>query len=77
MDKGWQPACYKIVDRREEGISPMQKIKTVAMMATILLLILACATTHVMSVVAGVFSIASVIVFAVVALFGVATRLRA
>ena len=55
----------------------MQKIKTVVMMAAILLLILACATTHVMSVVAGVFSIASVIVFAVVALFGVATRLRA
>ncbi len=55
----------------------MQNIKTVAIMAAILFVILACATTHVMSVVAGVFSVASVIVFAVVALFGVATRLRA
>ena len=55
----------------------MQYLKTVAMMAAILLVILACATTHVLSVVAGVFSFASVIVFAVVALFGVATRLRA
>jgi hypothetical protein len=41
------------------------------------LVILACATTHIMSVVAGVFSVASVIVFAFAALFGVATRLRA
>ena len=55
----------------------MQNFKTVAIMAAILLVILACATTHVLSVVAGAFSIASVIVFAVVALFGVATRLRA
>jgi hypothetical protein len=55
----------------------MQNMKTVVMMAAILSVVLACATTHVMSVVAGVFSIASVIVFAVVALFGVATRLRA
>ncbi len=55
----------------------MQNLKTVVMMAAILLVILACATTHIMSVVAGAFSVASVIVFAVVALFGVATRLRA
>ena len=61
----------------EEGNSAMQNIKTVAIMAAILFVILACATTHIMSVVAGVFSVASVIVFAVVALFGVATRLRA
>jgi hypothetical protein len=69
--------AIKVVCAIEEGNSAMQYIKTVAIMAAILLVILACATTHIMSVVAGVFSVASVIVFAFAALFGVATRLRA
>lgn len=73
----WLLTCL-LVDNGPPGVNwLMQNIKTVAIMAAILLVILACATTHVLSVVAGVFSIASVIVFAVVALFGVATRLRA
>jgi hypothetical protein len=55
----------------------MQNLRTIAMMTTILLVLLACATTHVMATLASAFSIVSVVVFAAVALFGVATRLRA
>jgi len=54
----------------------MQNVKAIAIIAAILLVIVACGTTHVMAMVAGVFSIVSVIVFAAVSLFGVATRLR-
>ena len=54
----------------------MQHVKSLAILAAIILVLLACTTTHVMSNVAGVFSIASVIVFAAVSLFGVVTRLR-
>jgi hypothetical protein len=54
----------------------MQHAKSIAIMIAILLVILACGTTHVLAAVAGVFSVASVAVFAAVALFGVASRLR-
>jgi hypothetical protein len=54
----------------------MPQVKSIAIVAAILLVILACGITHVMATVAGVFSIVSVIVFAVVSLFGVANRLR-
>jgi hypothetical protein len=54
----------------------MQNAKSIAIVAAIVLVLLACGTTHVMATVAGVFSIASVVIFAAVSLFGVATRLR-
>jgi hypothetical protein len=54
----------------------MQNAKSIAIIAAIVLVLLACGTTHVLANVAGVFSIASVIVFAAVSLVGVATRLR-
>jgi glucan phosphoethanolaminetransferase (alkaline phosphatase superfamily) len=63
-------------NQSEGGIRSMQHVKSLAILAAIILVLLACTTTHVMSNVAGVFSIASVIVFAAVSLFGVVTRLR-
>ncbi len=54
----------------------MQSVKTIAIIVAILLVLLACGTTHVMATVAGVFSVASVVVFAAISLVGVATRLR-
>ncbi len=41
----------------------MQSVKTIAIIVAILLVLLACGTTHVMATVAGVFSVASVVVF--------------
>ncbi len=54
----------------------MEHAKTFAIIAAIALVFFVCSTTHIMSTVAGAFSVASVIVFAAVSLFGVATRLR-
>jgi hypothetical protein len=54
----------------------MQHAKGLAIVAAILMVILVCGTTHLMATLAGVFSIVSVVVFALVALFGVVTRLR-
>jgi hypothetical protein len=54
----------------------MLHVKGIAIVIAILLVILACGTTHVMAAVAGVFSLASVIVFAAVSVVGVASRLR-
>jgi hypothetical protein len=54
----------------------MEHAKGIAIVAAILLVILVCGTTHVMATLAGVFSIVSVVIFALVSLFGVVTRLR-
>ncbi len=54
----------------------MQNVKGIAIVVAILLVLLLCGTTHILNTLAGVFSVVSVIIFAVVSLFGVATRLR-
>ena len=55
----------------------MQNARNIVIIATVLILLVAIATTHAMSVLAETFSVGSVAVFAVAAIFGVLTKLRA
>ena len=55
----------------------MQNFRSIVMIASISILLVAIATTHAMAVIAGAFSVGSVAIFAVAAIFGVATKLRA
>ncbi|HMD43564.1 MAG TPA: hypothetical protein VKH45_10840 [Candidatus Acidoferrum sp.] len=55
----------------------MQNLRSLVILVAILLLLVVIATTHAMSVLAGAFSEGSVAIFAVTAIFGVATKLRA
>ena len=63
-------ACLK-------GILVMQNVRSIVIIASILFVLVAIATTHAMAVMAGAFSVGSVAIFAVAAIFGVATKLRA
>lgn len=60
-----------------EGNHNMQNLRSLVILVAILLLLVVIATTHAMSVLAGAFSEGSVAIFAVTAIFGVATKLRA
>jgi len=62
---------------RVQGITIMQNLRSLVILVAILLLLVVIATTHAMSVLAGAFSEGSVAIFAVTAIFGVATKLRA
>lgn len=55
----------------------MQNLRSVAIIASISILLVAIATTHAMAVMAAAFSVGSVAIFAVAAIVGVATKLRA
>jgi hypothetical protein len=55
----------------------MQNFRGLVTVTAVLLVLVAIATTHAMSVLAEAFSVGSVAVFAVAAIFGVATKLRA
>jgi hypothetical protein len=60
-----------------KGIFLMQNLRSVVIIASISILLVAIATTHAMAVMATAFSVGSVAIFAVAAIFGVATKLRA
>jgi hypothetical protein len=55
----------------------MRNLRSIIIIASILFVLVAIATTHAMAVMAGAFSVGSVAIFAVTAIFGVATKLRA
>ena len=55
----------------------MQNVRTIVIVGAFSILLVGIATTHAMSVLAEAFSVGSVAVFALAAVFGVATKLRA
>jgi hypothetical protein len=67
----------RIIEAAVKGIYFMQNFRSLVIIASILFFLVAIATTHAMSAMAGAFSVGSVAIFAVAAIFGVATKLRA
>lgn len=55
----------------------MKNLRTIVIVAAFLIMLVGIATTHAMSILAEAFSVGSVAVFALAAVFGVATKLRA
>jgi hypothetical protein len=55
----------------------MWNLRSVVIVAALSIILVGIATTHAMSILAEAFSVGSVAVFAVAAVFGVATKLRA
>lgn len=55
----------------------MRNLRSIVIVAAFSILLVGIATTHAMSILAEAFSVGSVAVFAVAAVFGVAIKLRA
>jgi hypothetical protein len=73
---GWRAACLGDTSRTK-GKKMMQNLRTIVIVGAFSILLVGIATTHAMSVLAEAFSVGSVAIFALAAVFGVATKLRA